>query len=158
MKTLASVWVLSCFSHVWLFATPWTIVHQAPLSRGFSRQECWSGLPFPPPGDLPNLGIELTSLMSLILAGGFFTPSTTWEAPVCCKEIPDLVSCWQSKWRFEWILLLGWCSLYLDVLLNYYYARRLVISLLHYTSEEDTEKFFSSYRAAFKLSLVRSEF
>ena len=47
--------VLSCFSHVRLFATPWTVTHQAPLSMGFYRQEYWSGLPFPTPGDLPNL-------------------------------------------------------------------------------------------------------
>ena len=46
---------LSCF---WLFATPWTIAYQAPPSVGFSRQEYWSGLPFPSPGDLPNTGIE----------------------------------------------------------------------------------------------------
>ena len=45
-------------SHVRLFASPWTVAHQAPLSLGFSRQEHWSGLPFPSPGDLPNLGIE----------------------------------------------------------------------------------------------------
>ena len=50
--------MLSHFSHVWLFATLWTIAHQAPLSMGFSKQEYWSGLPFPSPGDLPNLGIE----------------------------------------------------------------------------------------------------
>ena len=50
--------VLSCFSHVWLFVTPWTTAHQAPLSLGFSRQEYWNGLLFPPPGDLPNPGIE----------------------------------------------------------------------------------------------------
>ena len=49
-------------SHVLLFATPWTIAYQAPLSMGFSRQECWSGLPFPSPGDLPNPGIEPRSL------------------------------------------------------------------------------------------------
>ena len=42
-------------------ATPWTVAHQAPLSMGFSRQEYWSGLPFPSPGDLPNPGIELGS-------------------------------------------------------------------------------------------------
>ena len=42
-------------------ATPWTVACQAPLSMGFPRQEYWSGLPFPPPGDLPNLGIELMS-------------------------------------------------------------------------------------------------
>ena len=46
--------VLSC---VWLFATPWTVAHQAPLSMGFSRQEYWSGFPFPPPGDLPDLQV-----------------------------------------------------------------------------------------------------
>ena len=45
-------------SRVGLFATPWTVARQAPLSMGFSRQEYWSGLPFPSPGDLPNPGIE----------------------------------------------------------------------------------------------------
>ena len=40
------------------FATPWTVAHQVPLSLGFSRQEYWSGLPFPPPGDIPDPGIE----------------------------------------------------------------------------------------------------
>ena len=42
-------------SRVGLFATPWTVAYQAPLSMGFSRQECWSGLPFPSPGDLPSV-------------------------------------------------------------------------------------------------------
>ena len=45
-------------SHVQLFASPWTVAYEAPLSMGFSRQESWSGLPFPSPGDLPNPGIE----------------------------------------------------------------------------------------------------
>ena len=45
-------------SRVQLFATPWTVAYQAPLSMGFSRQQFWSGLPFPSPGDLPNSGIE----------------------------------------------------------------------------------------------------
>ena len=58
MVSLWGVCVLTCFCHVWLFATPWTVAHQAPLSMGFSRQECWSGLPCPPPGDLPHQGIE----------------------------------------------------------------------------------------------------
>ena len=53
--------------------------HQAPLSLGYSRQECWSGLPCPPPGDLPNPEIEPESLSSPALAGGFFTTSTTWK-------------------------------------------------------------------------------
>ena len=57
-------------SHVQLFATPWTVADQAPLSMGFPRQEYWSGLPFPSPGDLPDPGIEPTSPA---LGGGFFT-------------------------------------------------------------------------------------
>ena len=69
--------MLSHFSHVQLFATPWTIAHQAPLSMGFSKQEYWSGFPCPPPGDLPNPGIKPVSLRSPALAGGFFTASTT---------------------------------------------------------------------------------
>ena len=52
--------------------TPWTVAHQAPLAMGFSKQEYWRGLSFPPPGDLPDPGIEPTSLVSLALAGGFF--------------------------------------------------------------------------------------
>ena len=55
------------------------IAHQAPLSTGFSRQEYWGGLPFPPPGDLPDPGTEP---MSPALAGRFFTITDTWEAPV----------------------------------------------------------------------------
>ena len=54
---------------------------QAPLSMRFSRQEDWSGLPCPPPGDLPDPGIEPWSLISPALAGRFFTTSTIWEAP-----------------------------------------------------------------------------
>ena len=54
---IMSEWVKSR-SRVRLFATPWTVAHQVPLSMGFSRQEYWSGLPFPSPGDLPNPGIE----------------------------------------------------------------------------------------------------
>ena len=50
--------MLSHFSRVRLFASPWTAAHQAPLSMGFSRQEYWSGLPRPPPGDLPDPGFE----------------------------------------------------------------------------------------------------
>ena len=53
------IYVLSCFSCVRLFAILWTVAHQALLSVGFSRQEYWSGLPFPSPGDLPDPGIEL---------------------------------------------------------------------------------------------------
>ena len=71
--------MLSWFSRVRLFATLWIVAHWAPLSMGFSWQECWSGLPCPPPGDLPNPGTEPLSLMSAALASGFLTPSATWE-------------------------------------------------------------------------------
>ena len=65
---------LSC---VRLFATPWTTAGQAPLSMKFSKQEYWSGLPFPTPGDCPNPGVKLASPGFLALAGGIFTT----EAP-----------------------------------------------------------------------------
>ena len=71
--------MLSCSSHVQLFATSWIIAHQAPLSMGFSRQDYWSGLLCPHPGDLPHRRVEPTSLASLELAGRFFITSTTWE-------------------------------------------------------------------------------
>ena len=72
--------MLSRFSCVQLFATLWTVAHQVPLPVGFSRQEYWSGLPCPPPGDLPDPGIEPASFMSPVLAGGFFTTIATSEA------------------------------------------------------------------------------
>ena len=56
------------------------MARQAPLSVGVSRQEYWSGLPRPPPGDLPAPGTEPAYLASPALAGGFFTTSTSWEA------------------------------------------------------------------------------
>ena len=70
----------SHFSCVQLFATPWTVAHQASLSMGFPRQEYWSELPFPSPGALSDPGIEPASLMSPALAGRFLTTSATWEA------------------------------------------------------------------------------
>ena len=60
-------------SQVQLFATPWTVARQAPLSMGLSRQECWSRLPFPTPADLPDPRIKPSSLVSPALAGRFFT-------------------------------------------------------------------------------------
>ena len=61
---------------------PCTIACQAPLSIEFSTQEYWTGLPCPPPWDLPHPGIELMSLMSPALAGKFLTTGATWEDPV----------------------------------------------------------------------------
>ena len=59
--------VLSHLSHVQLFAALWTVAHQAPLSMGFSRQEYWSGLPCPPPGDFPDPQIETASPIAAAL-------------------------------------------------------------------------------------------
>ena len=67
-------------SRVRLFVTPWTATRQAPLSMGFSRQEYWSGVPYPTPVDLLNPGSEPASPVSPALPSGFFTTSTTWEA------------------------------------------------------------------------------
>ena len=74
--------MLSRFNHVGLLPTPWTVACQAPLFTGFCRQEYWSGLPRPAPGDLPDPGIEPTSLTSPTLSGGYFATSTTWEATI----------------------------------------------------------------------------
>ena len=60
-------------SRVQLFVAPWTVDCQASLSMGFPRQEYWSGVPFPIPGDLPDPAIKSTSPVSPVLAGGFFT-------------------------------------------------------------------------------------
>ena len=71
---------------VQLFVTLWAVARQAPLSLGVSRQEYWSALPCPPPGDLCDPGIEPESVTSPALAGGFFTTSATWEAQLA-KQI-----------------------------------------------------------------------
>ena len=75
------MYVLCRIGHVQLSATLWTVARQAPLAMGFSRQEYWSGLPCPPPGDFPHPGTETALLMSPALAGVFFATSATWEAP-----------------------------------------------------------------------------
>ena len=68
----------SALSRVQLFVTPWTTALQAPLSLGFSRQEYWSGLPFPTPGGLPDPGTEPASPAPPVLAGGLFNHCATW--------------------------------------------------------------------------------
>ena len=75
---MTCAYVLNHFSHVRLFATLWTVTHQAPLSMGFSRQQYWNGLPCPPPEDLPNPEIEPTSL-TFTCIGRWVITSTTWE-------------------------------------------------------------------------------
>ena len=92
-------------SRVWLFAAPWTVVHQVLLSVGFPRQEYWNELPFPTQGTLSDPGIELTSLASPALAGEFFTTSTSWKAPRSWSSIRQVglgSSWWVDAWGLSW--------------------------------------------------------
>ena len=77
------VLLLSCFSHVQLFVTPWIVACQAPLSMGFSQQEYWSRLPCPPPGHLPDPGIKPTSPVSPALQVDFLPAEPIGETQVC---------------------------------------------------------------------------
>ena len=79
VNILQKTLVLSHFSRVRLFETPWSVARQVPLPMRFSRQEYWSGLPSPSPGDLLNPGKEPGFLTSPASAGRFFTSSVTWE-------------------------------------------------------------------------------
>ena len=90
--------MISHFICVWLFVTLWTVARQAPLSMGFFRKEYWSGLPCPPPGDLPDPGIEPMYLMSPALAAGFFALSPTWKKPTYtyCAMLCLIVTPWIS--------------------------------------------------------------
>ena len=93
--------ILSCFSHILLFAIRWSVVCQAPLSTGFSRQKYWSGLPFPLPGDLPDPGIEPSS------------PTSTIENNACCGlviyglyfvEVGPLYPRFLESFYHKWVL------------------------------------------------------
>ena len=79
------IYVQSHFSCVQLFAALWTVARKSPLSVGFSRQEYWTGLSCPPPGGLPDPGIEPVSLMSPTLGGRFFIISAAWKACIIYK-------------------------------------------------------------------------
>ena len=86
-------------SHVQIFATPWIVTCQVPLSMAYSRQEYRSGLPFLSPGDLPDPGIEPTSLASPALAGGFFTTATWGEGHITKYKYgmsPLTTHCWNE--------------------------------------------------------------
>ena len=89
--------MLSHFSYVQLFVTLWTVAHQAFLSMRFPRQGYWSGLPLPPPGDLPNPEIEPVPPVSPALAGGFFTTSTIWEAHRFQDTLPQTMIPWHIE-------------------------------------------------------------
>ena len=83
-------------------ATPWTAARQAPLSIGFSRQEYWSGLPCPLPGDLPDPGIESESLTSPMLVGRFFTTKATW-ASITLGSSPPFPSITSEGHAWLWV-------------------------------------------------------
>ena len=72
-------------AHVQLFANPWNAVHHAPLSIEFSRQEYWSGFPFPTPGDIPDPDIQPESTASPALVSRFFITDATWESHIYLK-------------------------------------------------------------------------
>ena len=80
-------------SSIDLFVTPWTIACQAPLFVGFPRQEYWSGLSFPPPGDLPDPGIEHVSPVSTALANGFNIMLPPGKPKVCLVQILGKLYC-----------------------------------------------------------------
>ena len=91
------VCVLSCFSYVWLFATLWAVAHQALLSIKFSRQESWTELPFPSPGDFPDPGIKPMSLISPALQvgslpGKVVPPGKKWNTLQSINEGSSLFS------------------------------------------------------------------
>ena len=106
--------VLSCLSCVWLFATPWTVAHQAPLSTGFSRQGYWKGLPCSPPRDFPSPSIEPGSPASPALQVDSFT-TEPWGKPgilgVCiCFGIklhtcPPALQQGNRTWACKWVFL-----------------------------------------------------
>ena len=85
------IYCAQSLSRVWLCATLWTVAHQAPLSVGFFRQEYWRGLLFLPPGNLPDPGIEPTTLTSPALAGGFFTTEPPGKPYHFLSQIADSV-------------------------------------------------------------------
>ena len=103
--------MLSRFSCIRLLVTLWTVVRQAPLSMGFSRQEYWSGLPFPSPGDLPDPGLEPTSPVSPALAGGFFTTSSTWEAWAVHQNLMQQCKSTILQDKIKWQKKQVWMSL-----------------------------------------------
>ena len=110
--------MLSRFSCVWLFVTPWTIACQAPLSMGFSRQRSWNGLPFPSPGDLPGPGKNQYLLCLLHWQAGSL-PHPTWDAlrislnltnlimKVLPMSIAFLEKWWQQKHNLCWHWILS---------------------------------------------------
>ena len=104
--TLYYILFAQLLNPVWLFETPMDLAPQAPLSMGLSRQEYWRELPFPPPEDLPNPGIQPTTPAQ---AGGFFHHWVTWEVPIIYYSI-SILACWKGFFFFS-LKLQFWGSL-----------------------------------------------
>ena len=101
-SNVTRVCALSHFSRVWLFVTPWTwtVARQAPLSMGFSGQEYWSGVPCPPPGDLPDPGIEPASPVSPALQVDSL-PLSHWGSPqMLYWQYNHWALFYNKSWRF----------------------------------------------------------
>ena len=97
--------------------TPWAVARQAPLSIGFPRQEYWSGVPFPPPGDLPDSGTKPESLRSPALAGGFFT------------TVPPAKPLWSVHMTI--ISVLGFPLYKLHILCSFFYCFAIFFLRIH---------------------------
>ena len=106
-------------SHVQPFETPWTATCQASLSMGFSRQEYWSRLPIPTPGDLPNPGIEPVSLASPALVDWFYTTAAPEKPEVKGKQVQFLARSLVVKGRREKDQGLEWMGHWVNILVSF---------------------------------------
>ena len=113
------MWALGCFTCCF-FATPWTVVHQVPLSTGFSQQESWSRLPYPPPRNLSNSGIKPRSPVSPEFAGRFFTAEPrgglfdlkAWAEVPANKKQKESVPLMGNNWNKILVCVHVWIFLY----------------------------------------------
>ena len=137
LHLLRCICVSNCFSRVWLFATLWTVAPQAPLPMGFSRQEYWSALPFPPPGDLSDPRIEPASVTSPALAGRFFTTNRSLSMEMIIWFLSFFSLVWCVNWYvyIETALHLGinttwsWCMDPINILFNWFAT--ILLKFLH---------------------------
>ena len=120
---------LSRFSCVGLFETPRVIDHQAPLSIEFSRQDYWSGLPFPIPGHIPDQGIKPTSLLSLALTSRFFTTWAIWEFP---------------RWIFWWMQMQKFSTEYSQTKYNHMLKELYTMIVLDLFKEHKNGSMFAN--------------
>ena len=106
--------------------TPWTVARQAPLSMGLFRQECWSGLPFSPPGDLPEPGIKP---VSLALAGGFFTSDSNRDLLITNFNSFFHSLSVKKGWKQNWLWTLCIFMWIMMVLPNIFFFKGVIYSL-----------------------------